>query len=172
MFVITELEDRVEIRAAAPDKKKSVVRELETRYSGRLVDGLGLAVRLHAVCSIAEYEMHGEKLVASVTFRVLFYRFYTDEISIGTILRQNEDGIVVGDSLFKNYEVQAIDLFENSEFISDGRKSQWVWNYKNSRLPFAVGDTVKFRIQKTRFEDAKVEACMNEQGLGPCSWWD
>lgn len=172
MFVITELSDKVEIMAASSDKRQMVAEQLRRKYTNRLVDGLGLGVSLHEVLRIHEYEIRDEVLVASVTFQVLFNRFYTDEVCVGKILCQNEDRIVIGNSIFRHYEVQASDLFENCEFEGESRKKNWVWNYKGNRLAFSTGDVVRFRTKKMRFEDAVTVACMNEQGLGPCSWWD
>lgn len=170
MFVVTELTDKIEIPAAAPDKRQMVTEQIRRKYTSRLVEGLGLGVALHAVLGVCEYEIRDEVLVASATFQILFNRFYADEVCLGKILHQNEDRIVVGDGIFRHYEIQTCDLPENCEF--DGPRKSWVWNYKGSRLAFQTGDAVRFRIRKVRFEDAVVAACMNEQGLGPCSWWD
>lgn len=170
MFVITELEDRVEIKAAAWNKKASVEEQLHKKYVNKLVGDLGQAMAIHSIISIASYEIHSNILVATVTFQVLFYRFYSEEICIGKILHQDEGGIIVGDSIFKKYEIQASDLFENCDFM--GEDGNWVWNYKGNRLVFYKGDLVRLRIKRMRYEDSAVSAYMNEQGLGPCSWWD
>lgn len=172
MFVITELEDTVEIRAASEDKAAAVAEQLRLKYCGRLVNELGLAVHLHGVVEIREYVMKNAILEADAVFQVLFYRFYPNEVCTGKILHQNEDGIVIGDGLFRRYIVRQEDLFENCELDADGASPSWVWNYKSSRLVFYTGDRVRFRIKKTRFEDSSVDVCINEQGLGPVAWWD
>lgn len=168
MFVITELEDRVEIRAADWNKKASVEEQLHKKYVNKLVGDLGQAIAIHSIVGVASYEIHSNILLATVTFQVLFYRFYSEEVCMGKILHQDEGGIVVGDSIFKRYEIHASDLFDNCDFVSED--GNWVWNYKENKLVFYNGDSVRFRIK--RHEDSVVSACMNEQGLGPCSWWD
>lgn len=172
MFVITELEDRLEIRAAVENRHKAIETELRNKYCNHLVDELGIGMSLHQICQIKEYGIKGTMLITDVVFQILFYRFYADEVCVGKILRQTEEGIIVEDEFFKQYEVQACDLPENSEYIVQGTKSNWVWNYKGSQLVFYVGDTVRFRTKELCFEDFLVTAAMNEQGLGPCSWWD
>lgn len=171
MFVLTDLEDSVEIRASSVEKELDVLRRLHQKYTNKLVDGLGLCLRVHEAMEILEYEIQSEILVAAVRFSAMFQRFYPDEVCIGRILRQEEERIVVGDGLFNGYEIQAHGLFENCEFES-GANSKWVWNYKGNRLTFRTGDTVMFRTKGMRFEDSVVEADMNEQGLGPVGWWE
>ncbi|KAI4290765.1 DNA-directed RNA polymerase III subunit RPC8 [Pancytospora philotis] len=172
MFVITELEDLVEIRTAAADKQQAVLEQLRRKYCGRLTEELGLGLALHAVVSIGEYRIRGSALATTVVFQALFYRFYADEVRVGKILSQSEDGITIGDANFQHYEVQSCDLLENSEFEATGARSCWAWNYRDSKLYYYTGDTVRFRIKKLCFAGFTVAAVMNEQGLGPCHWWD
>lgn len=172
MFVITEIEDNVEIRAAAQNKMASVEEKLHKKYSNKLVGDLGQAISIHDIISIDSYEMHSHVLVAKVIFRSLFFRFYPEEICIGHILSQDENGIILDDHIFKNYEVHPEDLFDDSEFVTSGNKGHWVWNYEGNVLRFYTGDTVRFRIKAVHTENFSVLAYMNEQGLGPCSWWD
>ena len=73
MFVITELSDSMEIRAASVDKKVAVIEQIQNKYINKLVSDLGLAVHLYKVIDIPEYEIHGEILVASVRFQLILY---------------------------------------------------------------------------------------------------
>lgn len=172
MFVLTELEDSIEIRASSVEKELDVLRRLHQKYVNKLVDGLGLCLYVHEILGILEYEIQSEILVATVRFSAMFQRFYLDETCIGRILKQEEERILIGDGLFSGYEVQAHDLFDSCEFESDANSGRWVWNYKGNHLIFGSGDTVMFRIKGMRFEDSVVGAAMNEQGLGPVKWWE
>lgn len=172
MFVLTTVNDKIEIRVASRNKRDAVIQELKKKYINKLVEDLGLAVHLHEIINIYEYEIRSDILVSDVTFQLIFLRFYSEEVCSGKIIVQDEDKIIVGDSLFRRYEIQAHDLFENSEFCYENGLNSWVWNYKGNRLVFYNGDVVKFKIKKLRYEDTTVEALMNDQGLGPSSWWD
>jgi len=172
MFVISELQDSVEISAASPDKLSAVWERLRLKYTSVLVETLGLAVFVCRVVDVLEYAVQGDRLVADVIFEAVFYRFYQNEIVFGKILRQEEERIVVGDELHNTYEVAAADLFENCEFEGGESESKWIWNYKGMQLPFMTGESVRLRVKGLRFIDGVVEATMNDQGLGHVAWWD
>lgn len=172
MFVLSELEDSVEIKASSQDREKILFKKLNLKYANRLAGDLGLCIFVHEITEILDYEIKNELLIAGVRFTVVFLRFYSDEVCAGVIVRQEEEKIVISDGLFNSYECQALDIFENSEYESEDRHHRWVWNYKGNRLIFHVGDLVLFRIKKLRHEDFCVEVCMNEQGLGPKIWWE
>lgn len=172
MFVISELEDDIEISAASPDKRAAVLDKLKTKYTSVLIESLGLAVFVSRIVEIVKYAIKSDKLVAHTIFEVVFYRFYQNEIVFGKILKQDEDKILVGDEFHNTYEIVASDLFENCEFLGDETDGKWIWNYKGNQLPFETGDRVLIRIKRLKFDSGIVEAYVNDQGLGPVSWWE
>lgn len=171
MFVISELQDLIEIRASCEDKDKAVMNALKFKYTMKLMDDLGMCVFINKIYRIIEFEIKSEILVANVIFEAIFYRFYEDEVSIGKIVRQEEEKIFLEDGMAILYEVNAMDLFENCEFETIGEHGRWMWNYKENHLPFQTGESVRFKIKK-RNDEHSIEASMNEQGLGPVKWWD
>jgi DNA-directed RNA polymerase III subunit RPC8 len=67
----------------------------------------------------------------------------------------------------------------------------WVWHYEESVLFFDNQETVRFRVEEEKWFDQqptrpesdeaegpgktspyKIEASMEDPGLGPCLWWD
>lgn len=177
MFVITEIEDIIEIKAAAKDKKEAVEFELKKKYKNKIVNDLGVAIDIYKILNIKSYEIRSNILVATVVFEILFYRFYADEVVAGKIISQDEDGIIAEDTnnpsgggVFNKYEIFSADLFENCGFCRD--TGRWVWNYKGNELVFYNGAKIRFRIKKYIDEEVAVSAYMNEQGLGLCEWWD
>ncbi|KAI5169451.1 DNA-directed RNA polymerase III subunit RPC8 [Pancytospora epiphaga] len=172
MFVITEIEDTVEIRASSKDKNAAVARQLELKYCNHLSEEFGIGMHLYTVVEIKDYVVRGAILLSTVVFQILFYRFYQDEVCTGVILCQDENGIIIGNNLFKRYVVQHDDLFENCEYVADSDQGRWTWNYKKARLTFYNGDKVRFKIKKVQIETASVLVCINEQGLGSELWWD
>lgn len=172
MFVLSELQDTVEIRASSGDRQAAVLDSLRLKYTNKLVETLGVSLFVSKLVEVLEYEIQGEMLVADVLFEVVFYRFYQNEIVLGKIVRQEEEKIVVEDEISNVYEVQAVDLFESCEFEGGETECRWVWNYKGSQLPFVTGERVRIRTRGLRFEDGVVEAGMNDQGLGHVVWWD
>lgn len=171
MLVLSELLDSIEIRASCQDKEKEVLDKLNSKYMYKMDSCLGLCIYVKDITEILEYEIKSEILIASLKFTVIFLRFYPDEVCYGRILGQDEDKIMVGNGLFNHYECQALDLFENCEFESENNTNKWIWNYKGNKLVFHLGEYVTFRIKNYRPEDSYVEIYMNEQGLGPRSWW-
>lgn len=171
MFVIAELLDTVEIKASSQDKVASVIEKIQQKYIGKLVDELGLGIHFHEMKEISEYFIKSEILAANVRFEIIFYRFYYDEVLEGKVIFQDEDRIVVSDNFFNKYEAQSMDLFDNCEF-DESNGNCWVWNYKGNKFVISNGTIVKFKIKRMRFEDTTVEICINDQGLGPKSWWN
>lgn len=172
MFVITELEDCIEIRASSREKELDVLKGLCQKYTGKFADGLGLCVCVCEPLSVLEYKICSDILMATTRFQAMFQRFYSDEVCIGRICRQSEERMVIGDGLFDGYEIQPHGLFEGCEFEPGPGTGRWIWNYKGNRLVFSIGDTVMFRVRGMRFDDCVVEAAMDEQGLGPIVWWE
>ncbi len=172
MFVLSEIEDTVEISASSKDKQIAVMDKLKMKYTGKLVDNLGISLFVKEIIEIAEYEIQSEHLIANVIFDVVFYRFYEDEVVFGKIIKQEEEKITIEDDLGSIYEVHAINLFENCEFDNVGDNNRWIWNYKGNQLPFTTGGIVRLKINKLNYKDSVVDAAMNDQGLGHVLWWD
>lgn len=171
MFVLSELRDSVEIRACSLDKTAAVLDRLKQKYCFKLVDSLGLAVYVKDILEIIEFEIKSEILVVDVIFEVIFFKFCEEEVCCGKIVRQEEEKIILSDSLSNTYEVLAYDLFENCEFESIDDYGKWIWNYKGNQLPFVNSELVRFKIKRVRNGNI-IEAAMNEPGLGPLKWWD
>jgi DNA-directed RNA polymerase subunit E'/Rpb7 len=171
MFVISELQDLVEIKASSLDKKQDLLDTLRAKYFLKFVCGVGVSVHVNKILEILEFEIKSEFLVANVIFELIFYKFYEGEVACGKIIKQEEEKITVEDSLSVVYEINAMDLFENCEFETINDNCKWMWNYKGNHLPFQNGDIVRFKIKSQRNDDI-VEGSMDEQGLGPIKWWD
>ncbi|KAI5150338.1 DNA-directed RNA polymerase III subunit RPC8 [Enteropsectra breve] len=171
MHVISEIEDTVEIRAACSDKTAEALSQIKRKYIGKISEELGIGVHLCKMLADPIYEIHGEMLVATVRFQMVFWRFYYDEICVGEVVAQDEEMIRVADQRFGRYEAQCIDLFENSEYVSKGKTKGWVWNYKGNKLAVYNKERVTFRIKKLNFEQNTADIYMNESGCGPIVWW-
>lgn len=172
MFVLTEIEDIIEIRVSTPDRKQAIIDKLQQKYSNKVVGDLGISLFVTNIIEILEYEIQSEMLLVSVVFEMVFYRFYRDEIIFGKVKRQEEEKIIVVDKMLFEYTVNACDLFDNCEFEADEGNSTWIWNYKDNKLPFTSDGQVRLRIKTYKIEENICEALMNEQGLGPLCWWD
>lgn len=172
MFVVSELQDSVEIRAASQNKQMAVLDELRAKYTHKFFDKLGTCIFIKDIVEISDFELHSSFLIANTTFEAIFYRFYYGEVVVGKIRSQEEEKIVVEDDMGIVYEVHAANLFESCEFDGENENPRWVWVYKNNQLPFITGNTVRMRIKQLRESEKVVDASMNEQGLGPIGWWD
>ncbi len=174
MFVISELEDNVEVRVALENKKEIILNKLNEKYAQKLVGDLGKAISIYNIVDIVDYKISCNLLITRVIFQVLFYRFYPEEICSGKIVSQDEDGIVIDDGIYRNYRAYPENIFENSEFLYDHSTEigYWVWNYEDNKLIFHDGDIVRFRIREFDNDGYCVSVLMDEQGLGPCAWWD
>lgn len=172
MFVITEIRDNVQIRAASKDKMATVEGHLNKKYLNKLVQDLGLVKSINSISLSKDFKICSHMLLATVRCELLFYRFYPDEICTGKIVSQDPDGLILENFVFGNFRVLASDLFDNCQYGSGQGGDKWIWSYCESRLCFSDGDTVRFRIRQYNAKHGIVFACMNEQGLGPVLWWD
>lgn len=172
MFVLTQLQDTVAIKASSKDKNIAVLDKLKIKYTGKFIEKLGLSLFVNQIIEILDFEIESELLISNVIFNVVFYRFYPEEIIFAKITKQEEEKLLFEDELGNIYEVCAQDLFENCEYENGDIDGRWVWNYKGNQLPFITGDMVRIKIKGLKEDSNIIEASMNDQGLGHIDWWD
>lgn len=78
MFVKTEIQDKIEIKAWNSNKRVAVIEGVKQKYIGKLADDLRIAIHFYDLIEIKDYEIKMEKLVTEVTFQIIFLRFYFD----------------------------------------------------------------------------------------------
>lgn len=172
MFVLSKVQDKVEIPSASKNKEESVFEELSRRYANKMIKGLGLGICIKSVEKICYYKVKGSFFIAKVNFVVLTFRFYDDELLSGTVAEQDDKRIEIRLGFYGAVSVPKENFFEEFELgVADMNNKKifyWFWGYKGHKLYFRNGDTVRFKIKKSK---SGVEGRIDEAGLGPLSWW-
>lgn len=175
MFYTAEITDKIKISLCQEDQEKEVVRRLEEKYMGKMLDDSSICILLTRVIEVHEYRILDEFLIAKMRFEMLLFRFFGHEIVHGKILEQNADGLRMKIPFFSELLAKRKNLPAVSESVcvTDGKEKQlaWAWLYKDSRLYFRKDDDVRFRIKEIEGVPPYVACDFSEVGLGPLSWW-
>ena len=173
MFILSRIQDKVEISSACRDKKREVFEKLNGKYANKVIKNLGLGIYVKEVERIYYYKISGSLLVAKTDFIILVFKFYNDELLCGKITSQSERGIEVElsfygtifiprENMFKGFEVGTAELKNRTLFY-------WFWRYKGHKLYFNNEEMVRFKVKNSK---KQVEGRIDETGLGPLRWWE
>lgn len=172
MFVLSKVQDKVEIPSFAKNREEVVLKELNTRYANKMLKELGLGICVKSLDRIYYYKIKGYFFIVKVDFVILTFRFYEDELLHGTISGQSDIGVAIRLSFYGVIPVPKENMFrefEAGEADMDNKKIfYWFWKYRGHKLYFKDGDVVRFKVRKSR---RGIEGRIDESGLGPLSWW-
>ena len=98
MYILSRLQDQ--IRVAPRDfhlpRPEALSNQINSKYSNRIVNGVGLVIRVHDILDVSESHVHACQDGAYqclVTFRVVVFRPYPGEVLTGRIASNLPEGI-------------------------------------------------------------------------------
>ena len=175
---------------------------LNAKLANKVVKDVGLVISLFDILKIGEsHIMAGDGAShTKVTFRVLVFRPFVEEVLVGKIKSSNKDGLMLNLGFFDDIFVPSEALQQPSRF--DESDQVWVWEFPGEDgdhvdLFMDPGEELRFRVTSECFVDTsppgpkdtkkpevvqeseeqqkipyQIQASINEPGLGLLSWWN
>jgi len=202
MFVLSKMTSivRIEPKQFSKQLPDALSDALNAKLANKVVKDVGLVIALYDILEIGEsHVMAGDGAShTKVTFRLLVFRPFIEEILTGKIKSSNKEGLTLNLGFFDDIFVPAEALQHPCRF--DESDQVWVWEYPTEDdgghhdLFMDPGEEIRFRVTSEAFvdtspsapdvkgaavvseEDSKIpyqiSASINEPGLGLLSWWN
>ncbi|KAL4451781.1 hypothetical protein ABPG75_007443 [Micractinium tetrahymenae] len=153
MFILSQLEDTVRIAPQDLGKpaEMAITTAIERTFLDKVIAGLGLVVTLYDILSIGDgYVYHSDGGAHyKVSFRVVVFRPFTDELLVGKVHRMTRDGLHVDLGFFRDVLIPPHGLPEPSYWHEDDEA--WLWRVEGQDLFFERGLPLRFKVQSVRF---------------------
>ena len=200
MFVLSKMTSIVRIEPSKFNKPlpDALSEALNSKLANKVVKDVGLVIALFDILDIGEsHVMAGDGAShTKVTFRLLVFRPFIEEILTGKIKSSNKEGLTLNLGFFDDIFVPAGELQHPCRF--DESDQVWVWEYPTEDgdhhdLFMDAGEEIRFRVTSESFVDTSpsapdvkgvavpeeeskipytISASINEPGLGLLSWWN
>ena len=158
MFELVLVKDMIRVQPAEfdTDRLQALTHEIDRKFSNRVLEDVGLCICLfefEAVGDAQVFPSHGCAFT-EVTFRMLVFRPFVNEVLVGKLVGMNEAGLKISLDFFDNVNVPSYNLQNPSQF--DHVRRQWLWMTGEEAEPdsdFAlhIGDTVRFQVTNIKF---------------------
>ncbi|KAJ1819322.1 DNA-directed RNA polymerase III complex subunit Rpc25 [Coemansia sp. RSA 2599] len=194
MFVLVVLRDTLKIVPADFRKARETALkdEINSKYANRVLHDIGLCILAHDILEIDEgYVQHSEGWIwVKVTFRMIVFRPFREEILLGRIRSSSESGIQVSMGFFDDINIPAECMPSGSEY--DQNEGVWVWRYDDNALYMDLDEPIRFSVVDSKFLDVSpprptkddeegtsmarqspysLTGSIAQSGLGLLSWW-
>ncbi|KAJ1856417.1 DNA-directed RNA polymerase III complex subunit Rpc25 [Coemansia sp. RSA 2703] len=195
MFVLTVLKDTLKILPSdfRKSREEALKDEINRKYANRVLHDIGLCILAHDLLEIDEgYVQHSEGWIwVKVTFRMIVFRPFREEILIGRVRNSNESGIHVSMVFFDDIIIPKECMPEGSEY--DQKEGVWVWHFEGSDFYVDNGELIRFSVVESTFLDVNpprpkkreeeetvastgrppfsITGSIAQSGLGLMSWW-
>lgn len=161
MFILSKIEDLVQIKPESfgNDLKKSLVRELNIKYSNKIIPNLGLAISVWDLLSVDDGLLRPSDgcIYYKVVLRLIVFKPFIGELVIGWIEECTSDGIKIKLDFFNEIFIPKDLLFEGCYF--NPTENLWVWRTDaedpESDVYFDINEKVQFRIEEEIFTNIK-----------------
>ncbi|ODV59737.1 DNA-directed RNA polymerase III subunit RPC25 ASCRUDRAFT_77069, partial [Ascoidea rubescens DSM 1968] len=160
MFILSVISDLVKIR---PDefgipRKKAIVRNLNKKYSNKIIPNLGLAISVWDLITVdvGLLKPGDGSIYINVKFRIVLFKPFIGEVLEGWIEESIEDGLKIKTLFFNEIFIPKDLIFENSRF--DPIEKCWIWRPDlddDTLLYLDLNERIRFRIHQEIFNNIK-----------------
>lgn len=153
MFILSTLEDNV--RIAPQDLGKpvevAITAVLEKAFLDRVLSYLGLVITLYDILEVGDGYIYPSDGAAHyrVTFRVVVFRPFADELLVGRVSRMDARGIHVSMGFFEDVVIPPYGMPESTTW--EEADKAWVWHMEGNDLFFEKGLPIRFKAQSVNF---------------------
>ncbi|PSC70715.1 DNA-directed RNA polymerase III subunit RPC8 [Micractinium conductrix] len=153
MFIVSTLEDTVRIAPQDLGKpaEAAITAAIERTFLDKVVQGLGLVFTLYDLLSIGDGYVYPSDGGAhyKVSFRVVVFRPFQEELLVGKVHRMTRDGIFVDMGFFRDVLIPPHGMPEPSYWHE--ADEAWLWRVEGQDLFFEKGLPLRFKVQSVRF---------------------
>lgn len=177
MFAISEIEDKIELAPSLKSFHDDIIRIIDKRYIKKHTEDLGIGISRIEDIEIDEQRLVQDFVVATVKFKMLFFRFIRDEILTGSVISQSQVGVFVSIKFFDRIVVEQENLPDENEPTNildeaNVKNFAWVWKYKGNRLIIKNGEMVRMKVLSYNKKEGRLHCSFKDPGLGPVGWWE
>ncbi|KAI8898603.1 DNA-directed RNA polymerase III subunit RPC8-like protein [Globomyces pollinis-pini] len=195
MFILSTIQDHVRVPPSAfsQPQNQAIEDELNSKYANKVLHNVGFCIRVFDILSTSDPMVHACQdgaYQSEVTFRLIVFRPFKDEILVGTIRDCHEDtGIRISLQFFTDIFIPA-EFFRGTDVKFHKEEGLFYWDYQGTELFFDRDAWIRFRVETTYFHDAgpikpgkndeqiqtsipafKIIASCVGTGLGCLEWW-
>lgn len=175
MFVIKPHEDKIIIPPSATNKEQEVYKELQIKYSNKIVQNHGIGITIKNISEIKSYKIVNGYLQADVQFELVIFKFFVDEIVYGRVIAQEEEYLKIGLPFYNSIYVYLTDSsYEKVRIMPENGTKHctiWYWTYDGNKYYIKNNEKVRVRITQVIYRPYKIIGSLDDTGLGPLSWW-
>jgi DNA-directed RNA polymerase III subunit RPC8 len=184
MFVLADIEDTISVHPSAFGQPSltSISDQINIKYANKILPDVGLCVSLFDILSCSEGKVRfGDGcLYHHVTFRLVVFRPFTQEVLTGKIKSSDEAGIRITMGFFDDIYVPAHLIPKPCAF--DHQERAWFWLYEartdeiaadpllshpDERMYLDTAEQVRFTIESDEFWDAEPGPIANPTNIPP-----
>lgn len=175
MFVLRSHNDKVIISPSATNKDEEVYKELSKKYCNNIIANVGIGIAVKNITEVKSYKIVNGYLQADVSFELVVFTFFVDEIVYGKVIAQEEDFIKVGLPFYdKIYVYIKTGTYNKIRIMPENGTKHctiWYWTYDGNKYYIKNNDEIRIRISEIKASPYKVIGTIDDTGLGPISWW-
>ena len=157
MFIELKVKDSVRIipKSFNKDLKLAVEDELHAKYVNKVITNHGLCICIRAIDHLSEAKIyHGDgSAYIRVSFRLVLFKPYINEVLIGKIERSSQKSIQISIGFFDSIIIPAENLLENT-FWNDKSKL-FYFNWEGHHLDMENQEEIVFRVTDVQFKTSK-----------------
>lgn len=172
MFVLADIEDTISVHPSAFGQPSltSISDQINIKYANKILVDVGLCISLFDILSCSEGKVRfGDGcLYHHVTFRLIVFRPFTQEVLTGKIKSSDEAGIHITVGFFDDIYVPSHLIPKPCAF--DHQERAWFWLYEarteqiaadpllsqqDERMYLDTGEVVRFTVESDAFHDAE-----------------
>ena len=193
MYILIQLEDRIQISASELNNQKNALEEsISKKYCDKVIKNTGLVISLKQILKVLNGKlMYGSGMANfTVTFTLILFRPLKGELMVGKIIESTKNGLKLSLDFFEDVYVPSYLLYKNSNWNEE--EQLWYTNLldendnqeEKNKWWYALKSNVLFRVSNLIFNTNKKEnqtpeesepmvviASVQEQGLGVVGWW-
>lgn len=176
MFVLVKMKDSICIHPQNfdMDQLDALTKEIESKYCNKVIADCGLCICLFEFCSVGDahvYPSDGSAHV-EVTFRLLVFRPFVNEVIVGRIRSCSKEGLTVSLGFFEDILIPP-HLLQQEEGVSayDPAEKMWIWRYsEEAEYPMYLQEKIRFKVTQVAYtrisESAKGKIATETQTAG------
>lgn len=170
--------------------REAIQSELERLFLDKVIQNLGLCISVYDITSIEGGSIFpgAGAPTYQVVFNLIMFRPFPGEIITAKVISLDADGLHLSLGFFEDIYIPTHHMPYPSHYVSKNKTRKWIWEYGEESEEFNIelyDDEIRFQVQSVSYPTIPVEqtkeskpfapmvvnGSLNNEGLGPVSWW-